>query len=314
MKAIIIDAFGGPEKLQYTDIPNPILEGNDVLIKVAYAGVNPVDWKIREGLLKDRLPHEFPLIMGWDVSGVVSEIGSNVDDFKVGDEVFSYVRKPIVKWGAYAEFVTMDAEYVAKKPKNSSFAEAAAVPLIGLTAWQALFTTAHLQRGETVLILGGSGGVGSMAVQFAKSMGANVLATASLKNHDYVKKLGATEVFDHGGNVVEQVQNFTKGGVDVVFDCFGKEAFRNGLSCLKKGGRIVSILEHLEPEEAKKLGIVASYLFVSPNGHQLKNIAHLINEKKVQAPSIEEMPLKDAAIAQEKIRTKSTSGKIVLKV
>src|ERR1700733_2368139 len=190
MKAMVIEKFGHEEQLHLGDIPTPLPSDNEVQIQVLYSAVNPVDWKIREGLMKNFLPHEFPLILGWDAAGIVKAIGKNVKKFKVGDEVFAYCRKPIVKWGTYAEYVCFDADNIALKPNNINFAEAAAIPLAGLTAWQALFDFAKLKKGESILIHGGAGGVGSFAIQFAKHAGAKVITTASKQNHDYVKKLG----------------------------------------------------------------------------------------------------------------------------
>jgi NADPH:quinone reductase-like Zn-dependent oxidoreductase len=314
MKAMIIDQFGGPERLHFKEIQKPVPLDHEVLIRVAYAGVNPVDWKIREGFLKERLPYEFPMILGWDVSGTIVEVGKNVNNLKVGDEVYSYARKPLAKWGTYAEYVAVSAKDVAHKPSLLTFAEASAVPLSGLTAWQSLFDSVHLKKGETLLILGGSGGVGSFAIQFAKWIGAKVMATASLKKHSYIKKLGAEIALDHSGDLTKQIHACSKEGVDVVFDCFGKDAFKIGLDALKKGGRIVSVLEHLDPIEAQKREISASYVFVQPNGVQLKQIAGLIDQKKVVSQPIEEMPLKEAAAAQEKLRRGDVMGKLVLKV
>lgn len=310
MKAIVIEEFGGSGKLLLKEMPKPIVEDHEVLIKVAFAGVNPVDWKITEGYLKERLPYEFPIILGWDASGTIVEVGKNVKNLKAGDEVFAYVRKPLLKWGAYAEYVSFDAKDVAKKPHGISFAEAAALPLVSLTAWQSIFDAAHLKKGETILIHGASGGVGSMAVQFAKNAGATVMATASSKKHDYVKKLGADLVIDYKKeNFNDRVKD-----VDVVFDCVGGETFKKSLACLKKCGRIVSILEHMDPAEAKKRGIEAYYVFVSPNGNQLKTIAQLIDQKKVVPPHVEEMPLKDASLALTKLRAGEVLGKLVLRI
>lgn len=315
MKAVIIEAFGGPEKLQVSEMPKPAPHDQEVLIKVAYAGINPVDWKIREGYLKSRIPHEFPIILGWDVAGIVEQVGKNVKELKVGDEVFAYVRKPLVKWGSYAEYVVFDAKDVAKKPKTLTFAQAAAVPLASLTAWQSLFDVIDLKKGETILIQGGSGGVGAFAVQFAKIGGAKVLATARGQKQSYVKKFGADHVIDYQKkHVKDDVLSFASHGVDVVFDCVGGDVFQSSLSCLKKGGRIVSILESLSPEKAAKMGITAKYHFVHPSWPNLKTIATLIDEKKVLPPHITEMPLKDAAVAQEKLRSGEILGKIVLKI
>lgn len=307
---MVIEEFGSSVQPLLKEVPKPTAQEGEVLIKVAYAGVNPVDWKIKEGIYKRGLPHEFPIILGWDVAGTVVEVGKNVKNFKVGDEVFAYVRKPLIKWGAYAEYVTFDAQNVAKKPQGISFAQAAALPLVSLTAWQSLFDAAHLKKGETILIHAASGGVGSMAVQFAKNAGAKVIATASPKKHDYVKKLGADLVIDyHKENFADRLQ----GSVDVVFDCVGGETFQKSLACLKKGGRIVSILQQNLPG-AKEKGIEAHFVFVSPSGPQLHTIAQLIEQKKVVPPHVEEMDLKEAGAALNKLQAGKVLGKIVLKL
>ncbi len=309
MKAMVLEKFGGIEYLHMTEMATPALAEGEVLIRIAYAGVNPVDWKIREGYLKDMIPHDFPIILGWDVAGTVMKVGKNVENLRIGDEVFSYIRKPIVKWGAYAEFVAFTAADVVRKPKNLTLAQAGALPLVSLTAWQALFDFAHVKRGETVLIQGGSGGVGSMAIQFAKWAGAKVIATASTKKHDYIKSLGADVAIDYHEDFESRIEK-----VDLVFDCVGGEAFTKSLPCLKRGGRIVSILEQMDPAQAKRLGIEASYVFVRPNGAQLATIADLIEKGHVKPPHIEEMRLDEAGKAQEKLKAGNVLGKIVLKV
>jgi NADPH:quinone reductase-like Zn-dependent oxidoreductase len=314
MKAVVIEEFGDVSKLHVRDVEKPIPLDDEVLIRVAYAGVNPVDWKIREGYLQDLIPHDFPIILGWDAAGVIAEIGKNVTNLSVGDEVYSYVRKDRVKYGAYAEYVAFKAKDVVKKPKGLSMAEAASLPLVSLTAWQSLFVAAGLKKTEKILILGGSGGVGSMGIQFAKNVGAYVITTASSKKHDYVERLGADVAIDYKDNVIERVRKYAPGGVDVVFDCFGGAAFKEGVACVRKGGRIVSILERLDPQEAKRLGIEAKYVFVSPSGKDLTSITELVEQKKVVPPHIEEMSIRDVAMAQEKLRLGNVLGKIVLKM
>ncbi len=314
MKAIVIEEFGGSEKIHFKDVPKPKISEHEVLIQCACAGVNPSDWMIREGLLKDYIPHEFPLILGMDVSGTVVDAGKSVKELKIGDEVFCYSKKPIVKWGTFAEYTAVDAKFAAKKPKNLTFAEAAALPMVSLTAWQSLFNAGHIKKGETIFIQGASGGVGSMAVQLAKYTQAEVIATASLKKHHYVKQMGADLVIDYRDNVKEKVRAVAPNGVDLVFDCVGGAVFRESLSLLKKGGRIVSVLEQLDPEEAKKLGIHAKIVFTAPNGQELSQIAHLVEEKKLRPPHIEEMSWKEAAQALDKIRSGAVLGKIVLQI
>lgn len=300
MKAMVIEAFGGPEKLHLKTMPKPEPLMGEVLIQNFYAGVNPVDWKIREGFKKS-IPYQFPIILGWDAAGIIVE---------TGEEVFAYTKKPMIKWGTYAEYVTCEAQYVVRKPKNISFAQAAALPTISLTAWQSLFDAAKLKKGERVLIQGASGGVGSMAVQFAKNAGAYVIGTASPPKHEHVKNLGADEVLDYRSNFTMKL----KESMDVAFDAAGGDAFFNSIACLKKGGRVVSILEQMSPQEAQQREIEAYYVFVAPNGEQLKTIAELIEDNKVLPPPVKEMPLEEAAEAQEKVRSGQVFGKIVLKI
>ena len=197
MKAIVIDAFGGPDRLRAAEVPTPKASAGEVVIELACTSVNPVDWKIREGMLSGLFPHTFPLILGWDAAGTVSDTGEAVNEFSVGDRVYAYCRKPTVQWGTYAEYVAVPASAVAAMPANLSFAEAAAIPLVGLTSWQVLFDAANLRAGQTVLIHAGAGGLGSIAIQLAKNAGATVFTTASAANHEYVRSLGADHVIDY---------------------------------------------------------------------------------------------------------------------
>lgn len=315
MKAMVIESFGGAEQLHLDDFPMPKPADNEVLIEIYYTAVNPVDWKIREGMLKGLMQHEFPLILGWDAAGVVASTGKNVTHLKKGDEVFAYCRKPVVKWGTYAEFVAFAADHVALKPKNITFAQAAAIPLVGLTAWQALFEFAKLQPGETILIHAGAGGVGSLAIEFARQAGAKVYTTASQENHGYVKKLGAHVAIDYSrDSFVQKIRSLEPCGVDVVLDCVGKKTLQDSFLVLKPGGRVVSIVEQIDQSLAAKYKVHGGFVFVQPSGKQLGEIAELISRGMVVAPNIEEMPFSSAASAQEKIRQGHTRGKIVLKV
>lgn len=314
MKAIVIEGFGGVDKLQMKEFITPKPGDNEVQFHVIYSGVNPVDWKIREGMLQRKIPHEFPLILGWEASGVISSVGKNVKSLKMGDEIFAYCRKPIVKWGTYSEYVCFDAEHVVLKPKNINFAQAASIPLTSLTAWQALFDTAHLKKGETVLIHAGSGGVGSMAIQLAKNAGAKIITTCSSKNFDYVKQLGADFPVDYTHMRFEDaVKKVAPNGVDVVFDTLGEDTLARSYDLLKPNGRIVSLVEFPKPPADRK-HIQAGYVFVRPDGSELKQIADLISVGIVIPPHIEEMHLDQAAEAQEKVRQGHTKGKIVLKI
>jgi len=315
MKAIVLEAFGGVENLKMKEVPTPKPASGEVLIHIVYTAVNPVDWKIRLGLLEKRVPHEFPIIPGWDAAGTIAAVGQGVTSFKIGDEVFAYCRKPTVKWGTYAEYVTVPANTVAFKPKNLSFAQAAALPLAGLMGWQALFDAAQLKNGETILIHAAAGGVGSLAVQFAKWAGAVVYATASKEKFDYVKKLGADLVIDYKNeDFVTKVKEKHPQGIDVVFDTIGGQTTQESYNALKNGGRLVGIVDPPSPQIAEQYGVTATYVFVSPNGKQLQQISELIQKGKVAPIQIVEMPLEKAGEAQEKNREGHMTGKIVLKV
>lgn len=315
MKAVLLEQFGGIEQLHLKEFTTPVPGPNEVQIKIMYTAVNPVDWKIRLGLLQNRIPHEFPLIPGWDAAGVISAVGKNAALFQPGDAVFAYCRKPTIKWGTYAEYICVPAEYVAFKPQNISFAQAAAIPLAGLTAWQSLFDKAQLKRGESILIQAGAGGVGSLAIQFAKYIGAYVYTTATESKHAYVKKLGADVAIDYKkDNFVSVIKDRQPAGIDVVFDTVGGQSLKDSYYTLKPGGRLVSLLEQPDERLAQQLKITANYVFVSPNGQQLQEISDLIAGEEVQPIPIEEMPLIKAGEAQEKNRLGQTQGKIVLKV
>lgn len=315
MKAIVIECFGGPEKLTYKDVPIPEPQDHEVLIKVEYASINPVDWKIREGLLKSRLPHQFPLILGWDASGVITDVGAHVKQFKAGDKVFTYCRKPIVQNGTYAEFVTFDAAHVALMPQNISFAQAASIPLAALTAWQALFDFAHLKSRQTLLVQAGAGGVGSFGIQFGRFAKAEVWTTCSSSNLDYVKKLGAHYVIDYTKeDLFTRVRDKHPEGLDVVFDTLGGKALQNSFSLIKPHGNLVSIIEVPSNELIQKHQLKCGYLFVRPEGHQLSEIARLIEQGLVTPPEIKEYPLEKASEAHEDSQKGHTRGKIVLKI
>lgn len=315
MKAIVIEQFSNSDQLKMTNLPVPKPADNEILIRIAYTAVNPVDWKICEGLLKERLPHQFPLIPGWDASGTIAAIGNKVSQFSVGDKVYAYCRKAEVQWGSYAEYIAVEESSVALKPKNLNYAAAAAIPLVGLTAWQALFDVGQLKAGQSILIHAGAGGVGSMAIQFAKNAGAKVYTTASQKNHAYVKQLGAIHPIDYTkDNFISHIKAFEPKGIDMVLDTMGGHVLQESLKVIKPGGHLVSIVEKPDPAAAEAHQIQPGYVFVRPNGKQLTEITRLIEEGKVIAPHIEEMQLEDAAFALQKVKKGHTMGKIVLKV
>lgn len=315
MKAVTFDKFGGTDTLKLRDFPTPEPRENEVLIKIENTSVNPVDWKIREGYLKDRLPHHFPIIPGWDAAGKIAKVGKGVTSFKAGDEVFAYTRKDTVQDGTYAEYIAVPESFVALKPKKATFAQAAALPLVCLTAWQALFDMAKLKKGQTVFIQAGSGGVGSIAIQLAKYAGCKVFTTTSKSNIDYVKKFHPDRIIDYKSeSFVDVIKKECPQGVDVVFDLLGGEALNQEAQIVKKGGVIISIVQPLDKALADKLGIQSLYCFVRPNAEQLKEIARLIDNGNIQLPYTEEMSIKDAAKAQDMNREGHVRGKIVLKI
>src|SRR5207237_3621437 len=249
MRAIRIHKYGGPEVLHYENAPRPKPQSGEVLIRVHVAGINPIDWKVREGYMKDFWPHKFPLILGWDLSGVVDELGRGVSRFKISDEVYS-LPDP-TRNGAYADYIVVRASALALKPNALHHPRAAAVPLAALTAWQSLFDTAQLQPGQRVLIHAGSGGVGHLAVQLAKWKGAYVFATASTKNQDLLRELDVDEPIDYTQQRFENVAR----KIDVVLDTIGGETQERSWAVLKKGGVLVSLVQPPSDEKAKELGV-----------------------------------------------------------
>lgn len=308
MKAVRIHTYGGPEVLVYEEVPRPQPGHGEVLVRVEAAAVNPVDWKIREGYLREMLRHSLPLIMGWDVSGVVEETGPGVTRFRAGDEVFS--RPDLLRDGTYAEYVVIRETEVAFKPGSVDHHHAAAIPLAGLTAWKSLIEAAGVVPGQRVLIHGAAGGVGSYAVQLAKWRGAHVTATASAPNHDYLRRLGADEVIDYRSVRFEEVT----GHVDVVFDTIGGDTQERSWQVLKRGGILVSIISPPPPEKAAVHGVRQAFVFIQPDAAALAELAKLVDAGKLR-PYVEAvLPLAEARRAQELSQGGHVRGKIVLKV
>ncbi len=315
MRAIIINNFGGRDQLQMAERPRPVPGKGEVLIRVRAAGVNPVDTKICGGYLRFRLPHMFPIILGWDAAGVVEELGPGCKRFKAGDEVFAYCRKALVMHGTYCEFIAVDEKNVALKPTKLSFDEAAAIPLAGLTAWQSLTEAGEISRGQRVLIHAAAGGVGGYAVQIARNKGCRVIATASAANHDLVKSLGAHEVIDYTQtDFVTAVREKYPDGLDVVFDTVGGEVQERSAGVLKPGGKLVSILAFAKEAELRAKGADCRYVFVRPEGRQLAKLAKLADAGKLKVTLAATLPLEEAAKAHEMIDSRHTRGKIVLKI
>jgi NADPH:quinone reductase-like Zn-dependent oxidoreductase len=308
MKAVRIHEYGGPEVLRYEEAPRPEVGSGEVLIRVHAAGVNPVDWKVRAGFAKERLKYKMPFIPGWDLSGVIEAVGSGASRLKVGDEVYS--RPDIARDGSYAEYIVVKESEVAHKPKSIDHVDAAAIPLAALTAWQALFDAAKLSAGQRVLIHGAAGGVGSFAVQFAKMKGARVIGTASKKNHDYLRALGAEETIDYNTTKFENVIR----DLDAVLDTITGETADRSYAVIKAGGVYVSILMPPSEEKALAHGVRTAHVFVQPNVEQLNEIRKLVDSGKLKIPVEKVFPLAEARAAQELNAQGHTRGKIVLRV
>ncbi|WP_339187025.1 NADP-dependent oxidoreductase [Paenibacillus sp. FSL R5-0490] len=278
MKAVVINQYGSKEELVEQEVNKPRAEANQVVVKLEATSINPIDWKLREGYLKEMYDWEFPIILGWDVAGVITEIGSNVTKWKVGDRVFS--RPDTTRFGSYAEYTAVDEHLLAKLPDSISYEEAAAVPLAGLTAWQVLFTHGDLKEGETVLIHAGAGGVGMYAIQLAKHAGAHVITTASEKNHELLYSLGADQVIDYKTENFEEILK----DIDLVFDTMGGEVAENSYKVLKPNtGRLITIVGEPNHDTAKSHNVLAKGIWLQPDGDQLQRMADLMEENKIKS-------------------------------
>jgi NADPH:quinone reductase-like Zn-dependent oxidoreductase len=311
MRAIAVREWGGRETLELIEHDVPPVAPDGVLVRVKVAGVNPIDAKIRGGYMKDALPYHFPVILGWDLSGVVEKIGPAVTWFKPGDQVYGYIRRHHLQYGTYAEYATATDTYFAHKPAELSFEEAAALPLAGLTAHQAL-ETLGVRGGETFLVGGGSGGVGHLAVQLAVARGARVIATASERNQDFLRELGADPIDYTQGDVPALVRERTgNGGADATLDLFGGDGREEAFASLRSGGRLASVAQ---PPPEPREGYEVHYIFVRPDGDELRELAELVRGGQLR-PHIEEVfPLERAAEAHERLEGGHVRGKLVLTV
>ncbi len=308
MKAIRIHSYGGTEVLTYEDIPIPQITEDEMLVRVYAAGINPVDWKVRQGYLKDFLSHSLPFVPGWDVAGVVDQTGPKVSAFSRGHGVYAFID--LGRNGGYAEFCVVKPSEAAFKPQTLDYTQAAAVPLAALTAWQALFDLANLQSGQKVLIHGAAGGVGHFAVQFAKWAGAHIVGTASRTNHEFLLQIGAHECIDYNTTRFEKVAH----DIDVVLDTISGETRERSWQVLKKGGILVTTLPPLPPEKTiDAYGVKAAAMLVQPNSAQLGEIAELIDSGHVIPHVQTVLPLQDAARGHALSEAGHVRGKIVLK-
>jgi NADPH:quinone reductase-like Zn-dependent oxidoreductase len=310
MKASYIEKYGDINNVITGNLERPEPGEGEVLVRVKSAGVNPVDAAIVKGMLKDFIPGEFPLIPGWDMAGVVEGRGHAARRFREGDEVYGYVRRPKIQHGSFAQYMALPESYLALRPEKISMEESGGIPLVGLTAYQSLFEAGALTKGETILILGASGGVGTLAIQLAKSVGADVIAVASEANHDYMKGLGADESVDYNVNQLgKTISEIQPDGVDMIFHCSRGDSLNQSIETLKPDGRLVSITNR-KPEV--RSDIKFEYVFVEPNALQLQHIQQLADEGHIKLPAVETFELEDTAKALKQIETLHTKGKLVI--
>lgn len=332
MKAFIVKRYGKNETLQLAEMTEPIVKEKDILVQVHAAGVNLLDAKIRNGEFKIFLPYKTPFILGHDVAGIVTKVGSGVTKFKVGDEV--YARPSDHKIGTFAELISMNENDAAMKPKNISMEEAASIPLVGLTAWQALIEKANLKNGQKVFIQAGSGGVGTFAIQLAKHLGATVATTTSANNIDLVKSLGADIVINYKNEDFETILK----DYDVVLNSQDTITLEKSLRILKPNGKVISISGPPDYEfgkqinanwflkilmkvlsagirkKAKQLGVNFSFLFMRAEGNQLSEITSLINSGVIKPVMDKVFPFEQTNEALTYVESGRAKGKVVIKV
>ncbi|MCM3530141.1 NADP-dependent oxidoreductase [Cytobacillus oceanisediminis] len=331
MRAMVIDRYG-KVPMRLAEMPTPEIGEYEVLAEIHAASINPVDFKIRDGKVKLLVKYKMPLILGNDFSGVVAKVGAKVTRFKVGDEIYARPRKS--KIGTFAEYIAIHEEDIALKPKNLSFEEAASIPLVGLTSYQALTDILQLQKGQKILIQAGAGGVGTFAIQLAKLMGATVATTASVAGASLVKSLGADEIINYKTEKFDEIlKNY-----DAVFDTLGGEILEKSFEVIKRGGKIVSVsglpnarfgkeygsglfktllfsaASHKLTALEKKHNGHYTFLFMKPSGEQLRIIANFIETGKIKPIIDRVFPFEDAQNAMEYAESGRAKGKIILKI
>lgn len=315
MIGIGIRQYGDEEKLTTVNIPTEQTGPEDLLISIKASGVNPVDWKVREGYLKESFPYELPLILGWDAAGKVAAVGSNVKEFRVGDDVF--FRPEMEKQGTYADEIVVPANLVAPMPSGLTYTEAASLPLVGLTVWQALVEVGNVQERDNVLILAGSGGIGSFAIQLAKARGAYVATTTSSRNIDFVRDLGADEILAYDlGSIQETESRF-----DFLLDTLGGSSYEEALALMKPHAKVATIYggpDDKRPDAIKKQEeehqLKIEYVFTRTDGKNMNHIRELVEAKQVRPIVSEVYPLSVDGVRKAHLSNQSgrTRGKIVL--
>ena len=311
MKAAELKTYGGTESILFNkNAPAPKVQPGKVVVEVYAAGVNPFDWKVRAGFMKQTMPLRFPVVLGGDFSGVVSEVGAGVTDYKVGDAVYGQASIFNGGSGALAEYDLAPVKAIARKPKNLNHLEAAAIPLTGVSAIQALVEHANLQSGQKILIHGGAGGIGTIAIQLAKHLAAYVATTVSADDVDYVKKLGADEAIDYKKEKFEE----SLSGFDAVYDTVGGETYAGSFKILKPGGVIVSMLEKEDRELMEQYGVKAISQFTQVTNARLNKLSELVESGVIKVHIDKIFPLSEAAEALTYLQQGHPRGKVVANV
>lgn len=324
MRAMVIKGFGGPEVLHWEELPIPQPGPGEVLVRIAYASVNPADWKTREGMLSKYIDYNFPFVLGFDLAGVVEAVGDGVTAHKPGDRVFGTSRQGQGLNGSYAEYTIAHEALLAPIPRHATLAEAAGLPTAGTTAYGGIVDVGGVKAGQTVLINGGAGGVGSIAIQIARALGARVAATCSAGNADYVRQLGADEAIDYRqGDVVGAIRRWAPEGVDLVLDAVGLGSLLDSaLAIVKPGGSWVEIETLISQASeaqaaataAQGVRIVSNMVAILRLPEHLAGLRVLVDDGKVKPPVIEITPLGDVAAAHVRVKEGHVRGKIVLAV
>ena len=312
MRAVAVREWGGRDRMELLDLEPPPVAPDGVLIRVRAAGLNPVDYKVREGKLAGMFPSHFPVVLGWDAAGEVEKVGPAVTWFKPGDAVYGYCRRHDLQYGTYAEYTTAPEGYLAHMPRELSFEEAGAMPLAALTAHQAI-ERSGLRQGETFFVPAGAGGVGHLAIQLARERGARVIASASPGNHDFLRELGAEPVDYADGDAAERVRELTRGeGADAALDSFGGDGRETVFASLRRGGRVVSLAS---PAPEPREGYEVHYIFVRPSGYDLgEHITPLVHEGRLRPRVEEAYPMERAADAHARMEDGHVRGKLVLTI
>lgn len=310
MKALRVYEYGNPGAMRLEPVSKPVLQPDEILVRVHAASVNPVDWKVCDGVLKDKLPMAMPFIPGGDFSGTVEHVGRQAAGFSNGMAVFGMTSTPGYRAGAFAAFVAVKAAHIAAMPASLTYEQAASVPLAALTAWQAVFDRAGLMAGQKILIHAGAGGVGGFAIQFAREAGAVVTTTTSAGNADYVRELGAANVIDYRAVKFEDVSR----DFDIVIDLIGGETQARSYAVLKRGGVLVNAWGAIMQDQAEAAGVRGVKVAVEPDGTQLARIAALIDAGRVRVSVAKIFDLAECGAALEESRTGHVRGKIVLRV